>query len=222
MIITTPKPIGELLRLLSPYSKVLVAGCNTCVTIGKAGGDENIRATILALEIGSAASGSPLQLDLVKSVRQCEAEMLESTVGLTNKSSEWDAVLSFGCAAGLQILAEFMPDIPVIPALNTRFIGSISGSEHWENRCIGCGDCFLHLTGGICVLARCPRSMQNGSCGFESEAGLCDVNPKRECVWNIIRERSDFCYIPARNWSLSAHGGVSRLPQRVGPDQNKS
>ncbi|MCD4652675.1 methylenetetrahydrofolate reductase C-terminal domain-containing protein [bacterium] len=235
MIIATPKPLDELLRILAPYSWVLVAGCHTCVTIGKVGGEENIKTMISALEMSSTRQDNPFQFEIVRTPRQCEPEMLEMTHGLDSPFNRWDAILSFGCAVGVQALSDFIPGIPVVPALNTRFIGSLSGSAQWESRCVGCGDCFLHLTSGICVLARCPRSMQNSSCGYESETGKCDVNPKRECVWDIIRARhrivdssdensSDYPgnkYITARNWSLSAHGGVTRVPQSALTDSNK-
>jgi len=220
MIIATPKPLDELFRILSSYSRILVAGCQTCVTIGRVGGEENVKAMISALEIVSGARGQSFQFEFIRTPRQCEEEMLESTKGVAGADDRFDAILSFGCASGVQVLADSQ-SIPVIPALNTRFIGSVNGTTHWENRCIGCGDCFLHMTGGICVLARCPRSMRNGSCGYESLNGKCDVNPKRQCVWDIIRGRHSE-YVPARNWSLSAHGGVSRLPQIASTDPGKS
>ncbi|MBN1297859.1 methylenetetrahydrofolate reductase C-terminal domain-containing protein, partial [bacterium] len=62
-----------------------------------------------------------------------------------------------------------------------------------------------------------PRGMQNGSCGYESETGRCDVNPRNECVWDIIRERVRDGWpfgtgaVPPRNWSLSAGGGMVRI-----------
>ncbi|HPQ40001.1 MAG TPA: methylenetetrahydrofolate reductase C-terminal domain-containing protein [bacterium] len=220
MIIATLKPLDELVRCILPYHRILVAGCHTCVTVGGVGGEENVRITVAAVEMAAHVRGRSIRLEIIRLARQCEPEFLELAPEL-QESGHWDAILSFGCASGVQALRDARPDLPVIPALNTRFIGApvggSGGRDVWESRCVGCGDCFLHLTGDICVLARCPRGMQNGSCGFESETGKCDVNPKLECVWDIIRARyhpsgtRNGGFVPARNWSFSCRGGCTRI-----------
>ena len=210
MIIATPKPVNELMNHLAGCSSVLVLGCQTCVSIGRSGGKASIESTILALEMGFKQKNHVIKFILESSLRQCESEFLELAFGSVD--IEYDAILSFGCAAGVQTVAATHPSKRVIPALNTRFMGAPETDSSWEIRCVGCGDCFLHETGGICVLSRCPRSMQNMSCGFESESGRCDVNPRLECVWDIIRSRwKNMRTIKARNWSLAAGGGITRL-----------
>lgn len=220
MIVATVKPLTELLNLIISFKKVLVFGCDSCVTIGRVGGEASIRATLTALELGLAQQGKTVSFSFAKSIRQCEPELVELTGVLTDGSRRYDAILCFGCSVGAQTLSHTAHNIPVIPALNTRFMGAPLATGVWENRCIGCGDCFIHLTGGICVLSRCPRSSQNGSCGYETTDGHCDINPEEQCIWTLIRSRYNSKstlktdsrkLTETRDWSISSSGGVTKI-----------
>ena len=51
-----------------------------------------------------------------------------------------------------------------------------------EYDCGQCGECFLNLTGGICPITACSKSLVNGPCGG-TKNGKCEVNPENECAW---------------------------------------
>ena len=53
---------------------------------------------------------------------------------------------------------------------------------------VGCGNCVLAYTGGICPVTRCAKSIFNGPCGGASE-GKCEVNPDIPCAWHEIYDR---------------------------------
>jgi hypothetical protein len=57
-----------------------------------------------------------------------------------------------------------------------------------EERCAGCGDCLLALTGGICPVARCAKGLLNCSCGG-SRNGKCELDPEKDCAWVKIYDR---------------------------------
>jgi Fe-S-cluster-containing hydrogenase component 2 len=57
-----------------------------------------------------------------------------------------------------------------------------------EERCVGCGDCLLALTGGICPVARCAKGLLNGACGG-SKNDKCELSPERSCGWVLIYEQ---------------------------------
>jgi hypothetical protein len=57
-----------------------------------------------------------------------------------------------------------------------------------EERCAGCGDCALDLTGGICPVTSCSKSLLNGMCGGQKE-GKCEVESDRDCGWLKIYNR---------------------------------
>ena len=92
--------------------------------------------------------------------------------------------------------------------------------EHgtWLEMCAGCGDCILHLTGGICPVARCTKSLMNGPCGGTND-GKCEINPETECGWVLIVNRMKELGTldklseinPPRDWSSSYHGGPRKV-----------
>ncbi len=52
--------------------------------------------------------------------RQCVNEFI---VLLDDIIDKYDTILSLGCGAGVQAVGDMFPEIPVIPALNTEFLG---------------------------------------------------------------------------------------------------
>jgi hypothetical protein len=100
-----------------------------------------------------------------------------------------EAVLSLACGLGPQTIARLYPALPVFPAQNTVFLGAEEREEgNIEERCAACGDCILGLTGGICPIARCAKSLLNGPCGG-SQNGKCEIGQDRDCAWALIIER---------------------------------
>jgi hypothetical protein len=86
-------------------------------------------------------------------------------------------------------------------------------------RCLGCGDCVLDLTAGICPRTRCSKGLMNGPCGG-SENGKCEVDPENlDCGWNLIYQRLKslnrldtlMAIQPPQDWSKSHDGGPRRL-----------
>jgi hypothetical protein len=125
-----------------------------------------------------------------------------------------ECILSLGCGAGVQFLAEKFPSKVVIPGLNTEFIGVNRGLGYWTEMCQGCGDCLLAKTGGVCPVARCSKSNFNGPCGG-SALGKCEINEDTDCAWQLIYDRmkrldrlEELLEIEgARDWRTSRDGG---------------
>ena len=115
------------------------------------------------------------QIDEVTVQRQCEWEYIDP---LEAQLGQYDLVLSLGCGIGVQALAERFPDMPIVPGLNTTFLGMPTEHGVFEERCQACGDCVLGLTGGICPIARCSKQLLNGPCGG-SQNGVCEMIPRR-------------------------------------------
>ncbi len=216
MIIGTLKPFPELLDMIAPFRRILALGCGTCVTICHAGGDRQIEEILEMLRISRGKSAQGIETTRIILRRQCDTAFADD---LPMDPANLDAILSFGCAAGLPNLISRFPKLPVIPAINTQCIGSGEGAGRWVERCIGCGDCFVHLTAGICVLTRCPKGMLNEPCGAETESGSCDAIPAQTCVWLDIARRwkqmgtiqQTGRLIPMRNWSVSHSGGYRTI-----------
>ena len=57
-----------------------------------------------------------------------------------------------------------------------------------KKACDACAQCFLNLTGGICPVVDCQKSLLNGQCGG-AKNGKCEVDPSKDCAWAKIQER---------------------------------
>jgi len=186
MIIAERKPMEEILRMVAPYKKVLVAGCGTCVAICWTGGEKEVGILASQLRLGASKEGKELELLETTIERQCEKEMIEE---IRDKVEGVDAVLSLACGAGIQTLAEVFEDKPVFPAVNTTFLGRPEGEGVWLENCGSCGDCVLDRTGAICPMVRCAKGILNGPCGGTRKGGKCEVDPEKDCAWVLIYNR---------------------------------
>ena len=185
MIVAKQKPLEEIRKMAEPYDRVLILGCGTCVAVCFAGGDKEVGVLAASLRLADKISGREQLFSEHTVERQCEWEFLD---GIEEKVKNADAILSLGCGVGVQAVSERFPEIPVLPGLNTLFMGMPVEEGIWAERCAGCGNCILDKTGGICPIARCPKGLVNGPCGGYRD-GKCEVDPTRDCAWVLIYER---------------------------------
>jgi len=186
MIIAERKPMEEIKQLMSPYKKVLVAGCGTCVTVCWVGGEKEVAVLASQIKLARSADGNEITTLEATVERQCEKEMVTE---IKDKVAEVEAVLSLACGSGVQTMAEMFEDKPVFPAVNTTFIGMPEKEGLWVEMCGACGDCFLDRTGGICPIVRCAKGLLNGPCGGTRRGGKCEIDPEKDCAWVLIYRR---------------------------------
>ena len=99
-----------------------------------------------------------------------------------------DTVLVLSCGVGVQTMAAQYPAKRVIPGCDTYRLPGFQGVTPLQHDCRQCGECFLNLTGGICPLTACSKSLVNGQCGGAKD-GKCEVDPSMECGWERIQKR---------------------------------
>jgi len=99
-----------------------------------------------------------------------------------------DAVLVFSCGVGVQTVSEHLEGKKVYAACDTYPLPGFQGVTPQEFNCQQCGECFLNITGGICPLTACSKSLVNGQCGG-AKNGKCEVDPNMECGWERIYQR---------------------------------
>ena len=185
MIVTVQKPLDEILDSLEPYVSVLIAGCDGCTQPPR--GLREAEALSRLVELGGKQRGKNFELKVTTLAKQCDSYLAASM--LKPQMEGMEAVLSLACGIGVQTLAALSPQIPVFPVQNTHFMGAEDREQGiLEERCAGCGDCLLALTGGICPVARCSKGLLNGACGG-SKGGKCELAPDRDCAWILIYER---------------------------------
>jgi ferredoxin len=215
VIIAEQKKLDEIRSLVGDAEKVLVVGCGTCVTVCFAGGAREAAIIATSLRMASKLNGAEQAVSDVTVQRQCEWEYLDA---IADEVADADVVVSLGCGIGVQAMTEHFPDAWVVPGLNTSFLGLPTEQGVWAERCAACGDCILGLTGGICPIARCSKSLLNGPCGG-SEDGHCEINPEIDCAWQLIYDRLSskgklhllMDLQPPKNWQTSRDGGPRRI-----------
>ena len=99
-----------------------------------------------------------------------------------------DAVLVLSCGVGVQTVANYLEEKPVYAACDTYPLPGFQGVTPLEYKCDQCGECYLNLTGGICPLTACSKSLVNGQCGG-AKNGKCEVDSEMECGWERIYRR---------------------------------
>ena len=215
MIVGEQKPIAEIRELIAPYEKLLILGCGTCVKTCFAGGEDETAVLASALRLASRTAGRQIEVAELTVERQCENEFIQEAAEAVARSQ---AVLSLACGAGVQAIARRFGDKPVLPGVDTTFIGVLEKQGLFTEECSGCGNCKLALFGAVCPVTRCAKKLLNGPCGG-SQGGRCEVNPDTDCAWQMIIERLKIlgqldnlrAYVPPKNWSTSLTGGPRKL-----------
>ena len=215
MIVAEKKPIEEIIEEVKDFQKILIAGCNECVTVCEAGGKKEVGILASALRMYFMNEGKKVEIDEITLERQCDHEYLEE---IRDRIDQYDAVLSLACGVGVQFMAEKYFSTPVFPGVNTCFMGAAEERGVWSERCQGCGQCILGKTAGICPISRCAKRLLNGPCGGSTK-GKCEINKELDCAWQLIIDRLKELdrfdeyeqLMPIKDWSTERAGGPRKV-----------
>jgi ferredoxin len=215
MIVADKKPIEEIIEEVKDRERILILGCNECVTVCEAGGKKEVGVLSSALRMYFLNQGREVKIDEVTLERQCDHEYLEE---IRDSIDQYDAVVSLACGVGVQFMAEKYRTTPVYPGVNTCFLGATEERGLWTERCQACGSCLLATTGGICPISRCAKRLLNGPCGG-STSGKCEINQEIDCAWQLIVDRLKALekideyekLAPIKDWSTDRAGGPRKV-----------
>lgn len=182
MIITEQKPLEELLESLKDITKVFLVGCGECATTCKTGGEEELRKMKETLErhgkvvVGFCIPSAPCVAAKIKTEYAKNMQALRQA----------QAILVFACGLGIQSAKENDRfGLLVCPGCNSLFGATVDAQGNFTEKCSLCGECVLHMTGGICPITLCPKGLLNGPCGGMSK-GKCEVDKDKDCAWVLI------------------------------------
>jgi hypothetical protein len=201
MLRSEQKPFEEIMVYLEGDKKIFLLGCDGCAHASQTGGWPQVLAMKERLEgAGKKITGHTV-VDFL-----CQKALVASRLRpLEDKVMEADSLIALTCGVGVQATAA-MVKRPVHPGCNTISLGGSRGEWRGSERCVECGDCLLHYTGGICPLTACSKGLRNGACGGASK-GKCEVSPEKPCGWELIYER------------LKEVGRLDQLKQFIPPKQ---
>jgi ferredoxin len=180
--ITRQKPFEEIKEQLTGLDRVFIIGCGTCTTMTKTGGvDQVLEMKSQLQEIDKLVTGwtvIPIACD----------EMTEVAIEENNRAIQNSTcILIMSCALGVHKISTYI-DRPVIPALDTLFIGVEDTPGYFREVCAQCGQCVIGETAGICPITACHKGLVNGPCGGTNN-GKCEVDKEKDCAWTLIYER---------------------------------
>ena len=175
------KEHDELVSLLADKDNLFVIACNKCFkefeTVDEPDCDEFLK---LAAEQGKTVTGSA-KVDFVCNKVQTERKMQD----MIPEGTENVVVIS--CGLGVQTVAELSGKATYAAANTLNYTGH-HGMALTKKSCDACAQCYLNLTGGICPIVDCSKSLVNGQCGG-AKNGKCEVNPEKDCAWEKINKK---------------------------------
>ncbi len=180
--ITRQKSLDEIEHLLCGLDRAFIVGCGTCATMTKTGGrDQVIEMKDRLQERGKMVTGWTV---IPTACDEMTRAALAETDGAVRSA---ECLLVMSCALGVQRVATYM-EKPVLPALDTLFIGIENEPGHFHEACDQCGQCLLGYTAGICPITACHKGLLNGPCGGTNN-GKCEIDKEKDCAWTLIYRR---------------------------------
>ena len=179
MLITELKAKETILSLVT--GKVFILNCHGCREIRFPEHEAD------ALQAELSATGNVTGILTTDYI--CNDENLDERLNKYAKQiEEADMILVFSCGVGVQTVASHFPGKKVCAACDTYALPGFQGVTPLEHDCRQCGECYLNITGGICPITACSKSLVNGQCGGAKD-GKCEVDPSMECGWERIYRR---------------------------------
>ena len=171
----------ELEGLLAGKDNFLVVACNKCFKEFNTTEEPECGSfAAIAEEQGKHITGT-VKVDFLCNKVQTEKKL----AGIVPEGTENVVVIS--CGLGVQTVAD-LESVPVFTATNSLNYTGHHGMALTKKTCGACAQCYLNVTGGICPITQCAKSLVHGPCGGQRN-GRCEVNPENRCAWIRIYER---------------------------------
>ncbi len=173
----------ELAPFLEDKDKLFVVACNKCFKEFEICDEPELsQFEQIAAEQGKTLVGS-VRVDFLCN-KTTTAKQLQSVL-----PAEADNVFVISCGLGIQTVADLL-EKPVYAAADSISYRGNHGMALTETKCDACGQCYLNLTGGICPIVDCAKSLTNGQCGG-AKNGKCEVDKTKDCAWEKIYHRME-------------------------------
>ena len=175
------KKADELESLLADKDHLFVIACNKCFkefeTIDEPDCGEFEQ---LASSLGKTLTGSA-RVDFLCNKNHTGKDLQDMIPEGTEN------IIVISCGLGIQTVAD-LAGKPVYAASNSLNYTGHHGMALTKKSCDACAQCYLNITGGICPIVDCSKSLVNGQCGG-AKNGKCEVDGDKDCAWEKIYRR---------------------------------
>ena len=171
----------QLKALLAENDDLFVIACNKCFGVYETTENADCDAFLkLAADMGKNVTG------VARPDFLCNKTKAEK--GLPGMIPEGTrCVFVIACGLGIQTVADIVK-LPVFSATDSLNYTGHHGMALTEKACDACAQCYLNMTGGICPIVDCSKSLVNGQCGG-AKNGKCEVCADKDCAWEKIQQR---------------------------------
>ena len=175
------KSADELAPFIAEANNIFVIACNKCFKEFENTYEPDCEAfEKIVADQGKTVTGS-VKVDFLcnktQTVKHFDDMIPEGT----------ESIFVVSCGLGIQTVAE-LADVPVYAACNSLNYTGHHGMALTKKACDACAQCYLNMTGGICPIVDCSKSLVNGQCGG-AKNGKCEVSPDKDCAWEKIQQR---------------------------------
>ena len=177
----TLKPTEELTALLAKVDNLFVIACNKCFKEYASTYEPDCDEFLKIAEAAGKTVTGVAKADFLCNKTKAEARLAQMIPEGTQ------GVFVISCGLGIQTVADVL-NLPVYAATNSVCQNGHHGMALTEKKCDACAQCYLNITGGICPIVDCSKSLINGQCGGCKD-GKCEVSPDKDCAWAKIQGR---------------------------------
>ena len=175
------KSAEELAQMLSGVDNLFVLACNKCFKEFDTTQEPDCEAFLeFAAQQGKTVTGSA-KLDFLCNKTHTAKKLQELIPEGTQN------IIVISCGLGIQTVAD-LAGMPVYAACNSLNYTGHHGMALTKKACDACAQCYLNITGGICPIVDCSKSLLNGQCGGAKD-GKCEVDPNKDCAWEKIQKK---------------------------------
>ncbi len=177
------KGSDELVSLLADKDNLFVLACNKCFKEFETTSEPDCgEFEKIAAECGKTITGTA-KVDFLCNKTQTTKKLQD----MIPEGTENVVVIS--CGLGVQTVADLKKgEMPVYAAANTLNYTGHHGMALTKKSCDACAQCYLNITGGVCPIVDCSKSLVNGQCGG-AKNGKCEVDSNKDCAWEKINKK---------------------------------
>ena len=175
------KAFDELADLLEGKDNLFVVACNKCFKAFETAYEPDLDEFLKLAEAQGKTVVGTAKADFLCN----ETKAKKGLPVMIPENAENVIVIS--CGLGVQTVAA-ITEKPVFTATNTINRRGQHGMALTKKACDACAQCYLGVTGGICPVVDCSKSLLNGQCGGAKD-GKCEVSPDKDCAWEKIQQR---------------------------------
>ena len=175
------KDWGELADLLEGKDNLFIISCNKCFKEFETTQEPELEQFVKLAEGFDKTVTGTAKADFLCNKTKAE----KGLNAMIPEGTEHVVVIS--CGLGIQTVAD-VSGKSVIAAANSLNYTGHHGMALTEKACDACAQCYLNITGGICPIVDCSKSLVNGQCGGAKD-GKCEVCADKDCAWEKIQQR---------------------------------